>query len=257
MLYLVLDTNIWVYIAEGEHPDITPFVIEKIQRGEIYLLSNEVLLTEWNRNKNKAVERGKLKVSNSSKGTVGSFKTLKSKLTPEEKEQVDEICKKYSSFLENDLKEVDKRVERIDQILNGFCINTEVTEEMWVSASKRAVEKKAPFHNGKNNMADCLILLSTLNYIQEDEAGKYIENAIFVSNNITDFSESTVGDAANNLHPDIITLINPFHLKFTRNAGEVLSLADEYINGIHDFLQEIDAKIIEQLEWEAEIMRGK
>lgn len=254
MVYLVLDTNIWIYIAEGEHPDITTFILEKVKKSEIILLSNEVILTEWNRHREKALEKGKTKVNTSFTGTVGSFKSLKSKLDQTEKEQVDKLSEKYRSFLAADLKEVEERVRRIDQILNGFCVNTDVTPEMKTFASERAVEKKAPFHNSKNNMADCLILLSTLKYIREDEFGKHTENAIFVSNNISDFSED---GKPNELHPDIKLLVDPYHLNFTRNAGEVLKLTDEYVQGINDFLHYIDDKIIERLEWEAEIMRGK
>ncbi len=254
MVYIVLDTNIWIYIAEGEHPDITTFILDKVKNSEIIILSNEVILSEWNRHREKALEKGKTKVNNSFNGTVGSFKSLKSKLDQKEKEQVDILSEKYRSFLATDLKEVEERVSRIDQILNGFCINTDVTPDMKIFASERAIEKKAPFHNSKNNMADCLILLSTLKYIQEDEFGKHIKNAIFVSNNIADFSEDGKPDE---LHPDIKLLVDPYLLKFTRNSGEVLKLTEEYVQGINDFLQFIDDKIIEQLEYEAEIMRGK
>ena len=254
MVYIVLDTNIWIYIAEGEHPDITTFILDKIKKSEILLLSNEVILAEWNRHRTKALEKGKEKVTNSSNGTVVFFKSLKSKLDEAEREQVDKLSAKYRSYLISDLNEVEERVKRIDLILNGFCINTDVTNEIKVFASERAVEKKAPFHNSKNNMADCLILLSTLKYIREDEFGKHTENAIFVSNNIADFSEE---GKPSELHPDIKLLIEPYHLKFYRNAGEVLKLTDEYVQGINEFLQYVDDRIIEQLEWEAEIMRGK
>ena len=254
MVYLVLDTNIWIYIAEGEHPDITTFILDKVKKSEIILLSNEVIFSEWNRHREKALEKGKSKVNSCFNGTVGSFKSLKSKLDQTERKQVDLLSEKYRSFLAADLNEVEERVRRIDQLLNGFCVNTDVTPDMKIVASERAVEKKAPFHNSKNNMADCLILLSTLKYIREDEFGKHTENAIFVSNNIADFSEDGKPDE---LHPDIKSLVDPYHLKFTRNAGEVLKLTDEYVQGINDFLQYIDDKIIEQLEWQAEIMRGK
>ncbi len=257
MVYLVLDTNIWIYIAEGEHPDITKELIDKIQKGELHLLSNNIILDEWIRHKEKSIEKGKQKVINSYSGTVGSFKNLKSKLSESEKIQVDTIASQYVSNKPNDLLEVEERARRIDQLLSVYCFELEITEEMKNQTVTMALEKKAPFHNGNNSVADCLILLSALKYIKEDETGKYTKNAIFVTNNTADFSEERKGAKANNWHPDIQKLIQPYNLEFSRNAGEVLRLSSEFITEINDFLEYVEDQIIHQLEMEAEIRKGK
>lgn len=142
MVYLVLDTNIWIYIAEGEHPDITKELISKIQKGDLHLLSNKIILDEWNRHRSKAIEKGKQKVVNSYQGTVGSFKKLKSKLSEGEKSQVDTLASKFASNQNADILEVDERAKRIDQLLTGFCFDLEVTQEMKLQAISMALEKK-------------------------------------------------------------------------------------------------------------------
>lgn len=65
------------------------------------------------------------------------------------------------------------------------------------------------------------------------------------------------GEKANEWHPDIKKLIEPHSLKYARNAGEVLHLSNEFVDGINEFLQYVEDRIIDQLEWEAEIRRGK
>ena len=52
MISLVLDTNIWIaYIAKDWPSGIIDEIKKKKKSGEIILLTNEIIIEEWNRNK--------------------------------------------------------------------------------------------------------------------------------------------------------------------------------------------------------------
>lgn len=64
MINLVLDTNTWIYLANGfnpksnQHDEELHFLLieklkEKIENEEFFLYTNEIILKEWQRNKNK------------------------------------------------------------------------------------------------------------------------------------------------------------------------------------------------------------
>lgn len=257
MLYLILDTNIWMYIAEGEHPDITQFIIEKINADDIELLANEVIITEWERHKAKSKEIGIKKVKDQIAGATGSTKAIRKALTEEDKLVYDTLLNKFKQTEASAIQKVNERIDRIDDLLHNRSKKTEVNDAIKLAVIEFGLQKRAPFHNKKNNIADALILLSTLKYLREDHAGLETPNAIFITNNIEDFSEGLQGEAANRLHPQIIELLGGFHLTFKRNAGEVLNLAPQYIEEINRFWDHIHDMVVQEMEMQAEIMRGK
>jgi predicted nucleic acid-binding protein len=57
MVHLIFDTNIWIYLAEGQHPFVLDGIIEKVNNGEISLLVNDEIIKEWDRNKDDSLNR--------------------------------------------------------------------------------------------------------------------------------------------------------------------------------------------------------
>jgi predicted nucleic acid-binding protein len=257
MLHLILDTNIWIYIAEGEHPDITEFIIQKIYSNEIDILSNDVIIQEWERHKERSRDNAINRVQSQFNGTIGSSKFLRKCLPEDDKRVYDDLIAKFKLSESEALAQVDTRISRIDDIVKNRSTKTEINDQIKIEVISLALEKKAPFHNKKNNTADAIILLSTLKFLTDDQMGLETPNAIFVTNNIEDFSEGNQGESANRLHPDILELKGKYHLTFKRNAGEVLALAPKYIEEINRFWEYLDDRIIQEMEWQAEIMRGK
>lgn len=45
MIYLIFDTNIWIYLAEGQHPYVLNGILEKVKSGEIKILINEEIVS--------------------------------------------------------------------------------------------------------------------------------------------------------------------------------------------------------------------
>ncbi len=76
------------------------------------------------------------------------------------------------------------------------AMSCDTNEEATLRASNRALQKKAPFHNGRNNFADALILEL---YGQMVESGK--GRCAFVTHNVKDFSAINADQRVP--HPDI------------------------------------------------------
>src|SRR5438552_3068669 len=61
MHYLTLDTNTWIYLANGTEPaKLLQFIIEESEAENIKVLVPEIIIEEWNRNKDNAVKKGAL-----------------------------------------------------------------------------------------------------------------------------------------------------------------------------------------------------
>jgi hypothetical protein len=86
-------------------------------------------------------------------------------------------------------------IARIEKIF-GKAISYATNAEATLRASDRALQKKAPFHNGRNNFADALIL---------ELYGQLVQNGkgrcVFVTHNVKDFSATNADQRLP--HPDI------------------------------------------------------
>lgn len=58
----------------------------------------------------------------------------------------------------------------------------ELTDEIKLISAKKAYSKEAPFHNGKNNMADSMLIELFFKHITEDDT------FYFISHNKNEFS---------------------------------------------------------------------
>ena len=62
MHYLTLDTNTWIYLANGTEPvRLLSFIKQEVNKGNITILLPDIIVKEWNKNKDKAVKQGGLK----------------------------------------------------------------------------------------------------------------------------------------------------------------------------------------------------
>jgi hypothetical protein len=104
---------------------------------------------------------------------------------------LDDIEHKLNNSPDNTAQAI-ARVERIF----AASISCGTNDEATLRASNRALQKMAPFHNGRNNFADALIL---------ELYGQLVETAkgrcVFVTHNVKDFSATNADQRLP--HPDI------------------------------------------------------
>jgi hypothetical protein len=228
MIYLCCDTNIWINISNSEEPvKLLNVLHDEINNGTITLIMPQIILKEWDRNKQDKIEKrieeavqsqisGLYKLSNFIENERTTFfddesakeGTLKvQKLVSELKEQ---LQKQKATLLES-AKENIKLVELIFKHGNTIILDTD--NESAKKVIELATEKKFPFEKDKNNFADCLIFFQFYHYLKQEG----IENAHFVSSNKKDFFPS--GD----LHEIYKVIYDTVKGNFHKSLGEAIN----------------------------------
>jgi hypothetical protein len=184
MFRFLIDTCVWIDIAKD--PELQPLLNvmeELIDMQEMSIILPRIVIDEFESNKDKLV--------------VESCRSLSSIF-----KRVEEAVNKFGDPTEKagvlkQLNEVDRRipllgqstVEAIDKIkhLMDRATVIEVNDATKLRAAQRAIEKKAPFHHGRNEVNDAIILEIYADCVH-DKNSKGVRFA-FVTHNKNDFSE--------------------------------------------------------------------
>jgi len=240
LIYLILDTNIWLYLANGLNPitekdqgnlhfELLQVLKDHKQQGDIKILINDIILKEWKRNKEHTKYKIK-KLQNKLDNVEGSFKHIKKYV----ESSTDKIQKEYAEGLKKEINSNKKHIQNVENFLHKDCDKIQITKEQKLQIFDLAITNKAPFHNNKNNIADASILFSAADYLNEKLTRGDTE-AIFVSNNITDFTDGNETEA---FHPGIVEALNGTKIKFKRILPTALELSKELIIQIEEFQKE-------------------
>jgi chaperonin cofactor prefoldin len=231
--YLILDTNWWMFLALSDHKPVLNELKSKIEDGSIILLVPSVVLKEWKKHK-----KGVLKKIEES--ITDNLKTIKNNAKKDAEAQYTAVC----NFIE-------KRSKKI-----------KVSSKVIHKAVNFALRKKAPFHRNKNSIADALIIFSTIEFLKkENNLGK--DNAIFVSYNHTDFSETTDKSEEMEIYKDILHRdleeeFNSIGLIYKRTFYNVINLSNELKDKLETRLEDEYWDYVEgELEWKAEVERAR
>lgn len=236
MIYLILDTNIWLYLANGLNPladnrddDLHFQLLEELKKlksnNEICILINEIIIEEWKRNK----EHTRLKIkklTNKIKNHESQFKDLDRYVTS----RIDGLKQEYIDGLKKDIIANEEHIQSVEDFLFNDCINVEISKDLKIKIFDLSVLNKAPFHNKKNNIADASILLSAAEYLK-GKSWNEDKSSFFVSNNIEDFTD---GKNKNDFHPEIKEIIIDTDIKYERILPYALNVSKEIIRQIEE-----------------------
>lgn len=183
MIKILIDTCVWLDIAKTDKGEkIINLLEEFIKEEEISLLIPEIILTEFNRNKERIESEAKKSVTSHFKKvrelvfTYGNKETKNNILA--ELNNID-----YKIPVIGDMAHYS--ISRIEELFyQAEIIN--ITNEIKLRATQRALDKKAPFHLSKNSMGDALIIESYLDYKIKNSAQEF--GLIFMTHNKNDFS---------------------------------------------------------------------
>jgi hypothetical protein len=155
MLWFLVDTCVWLDISKD--PELQPLVgvMEQLmQMQAVSLILPRIVVDEFQRNKKRVAEE-------SCRSLSGVFKRVK--------EAVNKFGdpKKKGAVLQhlNDLdhqipllgESVVEAIPRIERLMAAAVV-IELTDSVMLRAAQRALERKAPFHRGRNQMGDAIIL---------------------------------------------------------------------------------------------------
>ncbi|MFT7900677.1 PIN domain-containing protein [Tenacibaculum ascidiaceicola] len=252
MHYITLDTNTWIYLANGTEPvRLLNYINTEVNKGNITILLPETVIKEWEEHKDKTVRKGSLNhfkdvkialnkilklLGDKGEKDVFSFLLDKKDETDYFKDFIDSFDKKKEE-VEN---AVSANIELIDILFKTKSTIIEIKDKTYVKSGKFAIEKKAPFKQ-KNSFADALILFSFLEYVETNS----IEGAIFISYNTDDFCEKKEGKKL--LHSDLVNEFEKTKSHFYKIVGEALNTIKK------DIVSKEELELIEKMQEDSEI----
>lgn len=126
-----------------------------------------------------------------------------------------------------------KHIIDVEKFLKSDCKRISISDKVKLQVWDLAINKKAPFHRNKNNVADATILLSAIEFIQSEENENV--NSFFISNNVEDFCESK---QSGEFHRHIEELIQVNSLVFERRLDRGLEISEEVQRELDEFYKE-------------------
>jgi hypothetical protein len=215
MFKLLVDTCVWLDIAKD--PKRTPIldvVGEMIRLGKITLIVPRIVLDEFQRNRERIAR-------DSAKSLSTHFRLVKDAVGKMggDKRRVKAVI----SYLED----VDHKIpiiggsagsslDYIEKMLTASTI-VETTEAVKLRAAQRALERRAPFHHGKNSISDAIIIETYADCVSEKTSGVRF---VFVTHNKADFSMESGNHKLP--HPDIAGLFSRIKSLYFINLSEAL-----------------------------------
>ena len=256
---IILDTNWWIYLAQGENPEALKQIVQKLNNGEFKILTSETLISEWDRNLNTTKESAQKAILEQ---TI-SAKKISQFLKGDEKAKFDEVLEKYKATESARLQLIEDNISLIDEIIKSKSVIIPLSQETKDVVIDFGLKKKAPFQN-KNSTGDAIIFFSAIEYLEKNTDPK-VADSIFISYNYQDFSKSK--QEKDIIHPDLKPFSDKTNTLFERNMGKAMKLTEELQQSINDYLDEkaenaleddyIDYQIDMYIQNQIDIKRGK
>jgi len=240
MAKLILDTCTWLDLAKPKFSDVLNELEEQVKSGITVLITCELIIQEWERNKEKIIKSIAESIKSYSKSAI----QIANFLPESEKNKLIEILEKYKSQEVEQLKIAEAHFTRVENLFKASTV-FKIEDELKLKVIDLGISKKAPFHNSKNNISDALIYFGAIEYVQSSWI--IANEIIFVSQNHKEFS-----------NPSIVTEIHP-ELKvdkvyYSIDLGNALKMRTELIdhNDEHD-----DYKLEQWIDIKTDELRGK
>lgn len=147
----MLDTNIWIYLANGLdpisnklHDNLHFALLETLKhhkdKNDICILINDIVIAEWQRNK----EHCKLKIKKlqNKLGNNSTFNDINKYV----KSKTDDLQNEYNQAIKNEILENEAHIQRVEDFLLKDCQKIDVSNEVKLRIFDLSVNNKAPFH---------------------------------------------------------------------------------------------------------------
>lgn len=246
MVNLIIDTNTWIYMANGYNQDTGSFesghhfkLVEKIAdlvtQEKVEIIVNDIIIDEWKKNKVRT-ETLINKIQAGIDEFEKSINNSKKHVSPEGAKKADEFLNEYKLERRKEIQRNRAHISTVENLLFNKSTTIPITQSVKNLALDLALKKKAPFHK-KNSMADALILFSAIEYFKEG-GFDWIDNTFFVSNNTEDFCEKK---GSSKIHPDLAAYLVQSQILFDTNLARVLNLSEDIIMEIDKYHHRLDS----------------
>ena len=219
MTNLLLDTCVWLDLAKSRSEKLLDFLEYYVEENLVNLLVPEIVLTEFERNKDRIINDNVKALGNQIDKITDIIIAHESKDVRDEmtirltdlKHKIPRISESISSSVE--------KIEKLFSTAEILYANNEIK----LKAVDRGMNKVAPFHLSKNSIADAIILEIFIDY-------KINNNnfpLMFITHNKSDFS--TKNGNQKFPHEDFEDLFDSINIYYFINLAEALNTIDPEI----------------------------
>jgi hypothetical protein len=246
---------VWLDIAKDHKQQAIVSVLDDlIENNEIELIIPQMIVDEFERNKARILEDSKRSLV----GVISRVKEMVNKFGENEEKQK----------VLTQLTDIQHKSPLLSEYAAQGSINwigtllrqartIKATNAIKLKAAQRAIDKIAPFHRSKNNMADAIIMETYLSVLQSNTSST--DRFIFVTHNTEDFSMPagnqklphpdfapyfssnksmyfiSLSEALNSIQPELISEMIIEREAFDRNPRtltEILQAEDELVTKV-------------------------
>lgn len=215
MVHLVVDTCVWLDVALDKRLAPLLDVIEHgLASNQIRVVVPGLVITELERNADSVQERTRKAFEAMVRDALDAAAVLPSDT---ERDDLRRLLTLVSNNLPNYHAELNTRIGRIRALMSGEQVaRHSASDQMMAAALKAGLEKKAPYHRGKNSCGDALLLQHYAAYAAAVPTG---DQVVLITSNKADFSDPTDHRLP---HADIAGLFDGTGRVFSINIAEHL-----------------------------------
>jgi hypothetical protein len=220
MFKILVDTSVWLdLVKDPKQVPVVGVVEEMVSQKLIELIVPRVVLDEFRLNRER--------IANESAKSVSTHVRIV-------KDAVHRVGgnKKRLRAVISHLDDVNHKIpivggaagaalDRIEKLLTASA-SLEASDNVKLRAAQRAIDKKAPFHRGKNAMADAVIVETYAECVHDKRASA--ARFAFVTRNTSDFS--AVDSNQKLPHPDLANIFSRIRSLYFVNMAEALRRVD-------------------------------
>lgn len=240
MAKLILDASTWLDIAKPGIEEVLIELEKQVNEGITILLTCDIIIEEWQRNKNRVLNDVLASIRSHAKSAL----KMANLLTEADRAELKKLIEKYTNVQLEQEKLAEMFFERVEKLMKTSEL-FKIEDNIKLDMANRALTKRAPFHNSKNNMADALLYFGAVEHVNKEN--QIATDLLFVSSNYKEFSDPA---EITKLHPDLYK----GNVHFSMNLAHALKMRREAIDLMDEYHEH---SFWGWIEWEAEIARGK
>jgi hypothetical protein len=222
LVHLVIDTCVWLDIALDKRLAPLLDVLEHaLMSNQIQVVVPDFVITELERNADSVQERTRKAFEAMVRDALDAAAVLPSDA---ERDDLRRLLTSVSNNLPSYQAELNTRIGRIRALMKGpQVLRHSASDRMMAAALKAGLEKKAPYHRGKNSCGDALLIQHFVTYVTTVPSG---DQVVLITSNKTDFSDP---NDHRRPHADIAGIFDGTTRLFSINIAEHLRALDNAV----------------------------
>ncbi|PHR19446.1 MAG: hypothetical protein COA41_07130 [Sphingopyxis sp.] len=214
-LNLLIDTSVWLDLTKDpRHLPLLDALFAMTETDEVTLILPQVIVDEFARNRDRVMAASRASLSS-------HFKRVKEAIVQFAPEEGREATLKQLNEVGHRIATGGEAVNEAVELIEKLFATTKpvpVSDNIKARAADRAITKAAPFHRQMNGIGDAIIIETYIDALAEREGD---DAFAFVTHNIHDFSQK--GADTRLPHPDLATLFDGVHSRYSTNLGALLN----------------------------------